>query len=684
MNKISLGIFIILCLISLTLTQTPQQCKECAANPCGCQLFKCSTKLQFPTSTQDLSKGFSGCQQTNGDLVANDIIQQLQGQGSCLCPYMKIDESCKPIDQSGIMLGAGFELTGESADNLKKLDGNLLKKLSPYFAKQEAPLQYLMANSIELTQQELQDFEKVKAENEIQNLQKQYDASQFNRNQYGKLNKDRPKFAELSRGVRTVIYSQNKQYGKPDNFLQLWNYALRTDFQNMLDYLSKQGQERGLLESQILKYCMEKCSESKKVNILFVIDGSGSINKTNFETQRDFIRNVIQGTNVGSDSYLIGLLLFSTQLTLVSDFSSDKAALINALNAMDHPKGYTYTNKALIEAKELFQLQAKKRPDALNIMFVLTDGNPFPSSQAITDQTIKDLKNLEVQRYAIGIGDIKEEVLIQISGDTNQDKSRMYFVQDFSKLYSLINSLSVSACSTPQEIKLNQKVFDTALDGQGSQYLKFPQKQISLTIDVKDQAVISSLFSSSYQLSLANTDQNNDQLDDVEAYYSFTYDMPNQFINDGAGEQKDGVITLVINNDKTSTTYVSLKKKSSGKINLSVEQESLQLEKCDENCTLCNSQLICKLCDEGYELVQSKCQVIKLAEPIKVEKKLETVESNEPVESENSKVWLIVLVTVLVLVVLGVGLFIYKKKKNSNGSNDLAYNNQTHQTLLQN
>lgn len=77
MKRISFGILILLSLASSSLTQTPEDCKACAADPCGCALFKCSKKLQFPADTQDLSKGFSGCQLTDGKLVDGDIVSQL-------------------------------------------------------------------------------------------------------------------------------------------------------------------------------------------------------------------------------------------------------------------------------------------------------------------------------------------------------------------------------------------------------------------------------------------------------------------------------------------------------------------------------------------------------------------------------------------------------------------------------
>ncbi|CDW86874.1 UNKNOWN [Stylonychia lemnae] len=558
MNRIRLGILFIFSLASITLAQTSQQCKECAADPCGCSLFKCSKKQQFPVDAQDLTKGFSGCQETNGKLYDGDIIQQLQG--SCYCPYMLIDENCQPIGQSGIILGSGFDITGDNSENLKKLDAKLLEKLSPYFVKYENPLQFLMNNRLELSQQEIQSFDQVKLDNEIQNLEKYYNANLFNNNKLGKLSKDKPKFAQLTRGVRTVIFSQNRQYGKPDNvnFNEMWNLALRTDFQNMLDSLNKEGQQkvRSLQEYQILKYCMEKCSQSKKVNILFVMDGSGSINEQNFKIQTDFVRILVQDTKLGDDSYQIGLLAFATKNDLLSDFSSDQAALIKALNEFEYPDGDTFTNTALIEAKRLFQVQSAKRPDSMNLMFIITDGEPTKGDEVV-DSTIQALNDLKVQRYAIGITKyIKYNTLMYLSGDNKQDSSRVYYVTDFSKLQYIINSINVAACSTPQEIKPSQQQFETTLDGQGSQYLKLQQKYVSLNIDVQDSAKLQSLFSQNSLILLANEDQNVNILDDVVVYYSYTYDLPNQYINDGSGQQKDGKIQLIINNSKTSISNI--------------------------------------------------------------------------------------------------------------------------------
>ncbi|CDW87242.1 UNKNOWN [Stylonychia lemnae] len=699
MKRISLGILILLSLASISLGQTPQECKECAADPCGCTLFKCSKKTQFPADTQDLSKGFGGCQRNDGKLT-------------------NIDENCKQIGNRGIILGTGYDLTGESAEGLKTLglDDKLLAKLSPYFVKQEDPVKFLMTNPVEFSLQEIQAFELIKLAAKVNDLQKAYDDNLFNDSKYGELREVKPKFAELSRGTRTVLFSQDRKYGSPANFNQLWNQALRVDFQSIMGQLNKEGQtsDRSLAEGQILKYCMEKCSESKKVNILFVMDASGSIGRDNFKTQTDFVRNLIQNTKVGEDSYQIGLLLFSNNNQLLSDFSADQAALLTALDKIAYRGGGTYTNAALLEAKRLFTVQSSKRPDSLNIMFVLTDGVP---TDTIVDSTISSLKALEVQRYAVGIGSgIDQDVLMLISGDNNQDKSRVYQVTDFNKLKSLINSINVAACSTPQEIESDKKTFGTTLDGQGSQYFQLVEKNVSLIIDVNDLAKPSPPLSADCKPLSASDGETVFYLGDVEVYYSFTYDMPNQFINDGAGGQKDGRISLLINNNKSNITYVALKKRCAGKIGLSLKQEKLESEKCEKGCTLCDEQLQCRVCDAGYELVSGKCNQKllpavskKLAEPTdnndnqppptnsenktetKTEKESEAAKPEQRAEQsetepESSKGWLIFLIVALSCACCGFWIFFIcrrrrdKEEQHRHDNYLLQKDNQTGQT----
>ena len=51
----------------------------------------------------------------------------------------------------------------------------------------------------------------------------------------------------------------------------------------------------------LVKYCMETCSKTYAADILFLLDGSGSIGSVNFQQMGLFVQQIIQSSEVGID-----------------------------------------------------------------------------------------------------------------------------------------------------------------------------------------------------------------------------------------------------------------------------------------------------------------------------------------------------------------------------------------------
>ncbi len=72
------------------------------------------------------------------------------------------------------------------------------------------------------------------------------------------------------------------------------------------------------------------CETAGGADIVFVLDGSGSIGSVNFEKCKDFVRALVDEFDIGEDKYQIGL----------QQFSSSKLLFICSGN-----KGNTHTHK---------------------------------------------------------------------------------------------------------------------------------------------------------------------------------------------------------------------------------------------------------------------------------------------------------------------------------------------------
>ena len=88
-----------------------------------------------------------------------------------------------------------------------------MTKITPYIGEKSDPVKFLIENPLELTDDEIQKFDLVLMTGEISNLQAYYNSNSYNDNKFGKITKDKPKFSELSRGIRTVLYSEERFNG---------------------------------------------------------------------------------------------------------------------------------------------------------------------------------------------------------------------------------------------------------------------------------------------------------------------------------------------------------------------------------------------------------------------------------------------------------------------------------------
>ncbi|CDW72283.1 collagen alpha-1 chain-like [Stylonychia lemnae] len=575
-----------------------QDCYQCSIQPCGCKLFKCSQGPIYPEGVEDLSRGFTGCQALSQPFVNAVIIQKLQG--TCLCPYVNVDKNCKPIGDKRIMIGSGFDLTMSSSD--------ILDKLKPFQGIKENPIKFIQeSKSLELTLNEVQTFDLVLMGSEVLNMGKYYNSNYFNAPSiYGKLNPQKPNFEELTRGIRTLFYSFQRQYGSPSNYQRLWNYALRANYSQIMKELEREAEHsnRKHIEAQILKYCLEKCSESNAANIMFVIDGSWSIKIENYNTQKQFMVNLLESMKIEKDQQEAALVLFSNQVELKSDFSGDKVSLINTVRLMHYPNSDTQTDLALVESAKIFKGQIQKRPNVINLLFILTDGQP---SVPINQQSIDNLKELNIKTFAIGIGpDIKNETLAYLSGDNATDYSRVYQVSQFDKLKQLLNSINQLACSTPTEIDFQiNNLTNIVLDDTGAQYFVLLQKYVYLRIDLSKYIVQSNTSGDSSNQNAQSQLQNNEN--EVELYYSFTEELPNQFVNDGKGKRVGDSVEAVIVNNATNKTFFAVKQTKEMKSQAKLHVQPLVFDHCSVNCVSCLNENICKTCSEGFVLLNDKC-----------------------------------------------------------------------------
>ena len=115
-------------------------------------------------------------------------------------------------------------------------------------------------------------------------------------------------------------------------------------------------------------------------DLVFVLDGSGSVGSANFDGIKAFVKDVIAGFTVGADDTRVGLIKYSS--TVFTEFSlnsyDNEADVLDAVEQVAYTAGGTNTHLALDElVYNAFTVANGARPRSEGrprVGIVLTDG----------------------------------------------------------------------------------------------------------------------------------------------------------------------------------------------------------------------------------------------------------------------------------------------------------------------
>ncbi|TKR58002.1 hypothetical protein L596_030631 [Steinernema carpocapsae] len=157
----------------------------------------------------------------------------------------------------------------------------------------------------------------------------------------------------------------------------------------------------------------------RQLDLLFILDGSGSVSGSTFDTQMQMLSRIVEMVEIGPQKTQIGVLQYSSYTRVEFGFNSyqNKESMRFGLQKIKHISGTTKTGKALDKALHIFQTSnsgARKRESVAQVAVVVTDGHshddPVPAALR--------LRAAGVQVLALGIGaHINVGELIQVTGD---------------------------------------------------------------------------------------------------------------------------------------------------------------------------------------------------------------------------------------------------------------------------
>lgn len=209
--------------------------------------------------------------------------------------------------------------------------------------------------------------------------------------------------------------------------------------------------------------CSTKACQNVEGDIMFLVDSSGSIGLENFIKMKEFMKNLVNKTEVGPDNVQFGIVQFSDVNMEVLPLNKDgtKAIIWDAIDKMEYLNQTTYTGKALDFVSQYFTEKKGARPKVNKFLILITDGVAHDDVKLPSES----LRNSGVNIISVGIFDANKTQLLEISGKTE----RVHYLESFDTLKTIEDELIFGICSPHEEcarIQVADIVF--VMDSSGS------------------------------------------------------------------------------------------------------------------------------------------------------------------------------------------------------------------------
>ncbi|KAE8289315.1 Collagen alpha-5(VI) chain Collagen alpha-1(XXIX) chain von [Larimichthys crocea] len=245
-------------------------------------------------------------------------------------------------------------------------------------------------------------------------------------------------------------------------------------------------------------------------DVFFLVDSSESISEEDYQKMKEFMKSVIDQSDIGETSMHVGVMQFSTRYKLEFPLTQyySKQEIFEAIDGMQHLNEGTRTGTAITEVSTYFDTNQGGRSNLAQNLVVITDGK---SNDAVKDPAAA-LRHKGVVVYAFGVEGANKAELKDIAGSSD----RVFNVKDFDALRKLESQLALKLCDPTRVCKKTIHADIIFLvDGSGSIDKEFSSIQTFMELVVNKTLVGKSLtrFGNGVQVySVGVKDANKDEL----------------------------------------------------------------------------------------------------------------------------------------------------------------------------
>ena len=186
-----------------------------------------------------------------------------------------------------------------------------------------------------------------------------------------------------------------------------------------------------------------------EVDVMLVIDRSGSMSGQKYNDARQACSNFVQNLNFSTNADQAGLASYNTNATLDQKLTNNLQALDQGIHSIPAASGNTSISLGLQTAQAEL-VSSRHKPQALPVLILLSDGLPTGSdtkSNALYVAT--QAKNAGTLIFTIGLGADVDPVLMAGIANSSGD---YFFTTNSSQLSALFNAISTLICRPPTNI----------------------------------------------------------------------------------------------------------------------------------------------------------------------------------------------------------------------------------------
>ncbi|XP_038132208.1 collagen alpha-6(VI) chain-like, partial [Cyprinodon tularosa] len=189
--------------------------------------------------------------------------------------------------------------------------------------------------------------------------------------------------------------------------------------------------------------CNQTKNDCDELDLVFLLDRSGSINTTQHKIMKDFTGDLVENLQIGEKTVHVGLAQFSEnfQDEFYLNRYYDKQDIANHIRQVRYLGGSTYLGKALNSVKDYFSPSRGSRDTVPKTLVVFSDGNSYDDVEDVSNE----IRNRKIADdvIAIAIGDYYDTELLQITGDPR----KIFKVGNIENLPSFKKRVSEAICS---------------------------------------------------------------------------------------------------------------------------------------------------------------------------------------------------------------------------------------------